>query len=49
MAEGYVFSHRAKGESYEEIIDGILNKEYRGIKWYSDSDLSIKLGSGFGI
>ena len=42
--DSYVREKRIIGKTYEEIIDGVLDKQYRGISWYSDSDLSKQLG-----
>ena len=44
MGVSFVYSHIYKGKTHEEIIDSVLDKEYKGIKWFSDSDLSKKLG-----
>ena len=43
-SEGYISERVNKGKSCEEIIDSVLDKDYRNIQWFSDSDLSVKLG-----
>ena len=55
MERSYVRAHKMLGETYEQIIDYILDNknknmkhEYRGIIWKSDADLSRKLGMGNG-